>query len=69
MSPPRKQVPPGTRNARTGAYVRKPVPVKGGKGGKKKDTCVCMVLAFAGGLGFIAVRAVQPVVDVWGVLS
>lgn len=63
----RPQVPPGTRNARTGAYIRKPVRVTGGGGKKPPKVCLCMVMAFAGGVGWLVYDAVSAVLpyDPW----
>lgn len=64
---PRPQVPPGTRDARTGEYIRKPVPVKGSGSKPPQKTCVCMVVAVVGGCGSVAADAAGRYVDLMGV--
>ena len=51
----REQVPPGTRNARTGEYIRKPVRVTGGAK-PPKSGCPLVLLAWAGAATAVVAR-------------
>jgi hypothetical protein len=45
---PRKQVPPGTRDARTGQQIRRPAGGGGGGGSGGGGFCLLLLLALAG---------------------
>ncbi len=54
----RKQVPPGTRNARTGQYIRQPVRVQGSGSGSNAG-CALTILAFVGAVVGAAVAVAR----------
>lgn len=57
------KVPKGTRNARTGFPVGQTSANKTSRKPPHKSTCVCMVMAFAGGVGYLLYQAAAPLVD------